>query len=253
MTRAIEIDENGKTVLTNGIAIDLPPGRLSLANLKAGDVLVWYSASPSRKISAIREFSEGPFSHVGIYTENGCSIDAGPGVVEETPVVVHDGSYVQVMRKKKLTSKQQAKVVAAGRKFLGYRYAWLDAIALPLRRRAYYRRWNPLRSKWDWITGRAWLALLGSCLIWLRLRFPPSKKIFCSQIIIEAYAAIGYFPEGLVESGIFTPNDLAVDSSFTYSGWLAPTTNSIWHPLDPYSPDPVDERQWRFNLARIFR
>lgn len=97
MARAIEINENGQTVLTDGIPLDPLPGRLSPAALEPGDVLVWYSASPSRISSAIRELSEGPFSHVGIYTGNKCSVDAGPDGVGETPVVVDEGSYVQVM------------------------------------------------------------------------------------------------------------------------------------------------------------
>lgn len=148
-------------------------------------------------------------------------------------------------------------MVAAARKFVGFRYAWLDAITLPLRRRAYYQQWTPRRSKWDWVTGRAWLALLGRCLTSQRRRHPPSTEIFCSQIIVEAYGAIDYFPRELVESGIFTPNDLAVDTYFTYQGWLhIPNQDPTWHPLDPYSPEPVDQRMWPsfflFRLGRMF-
>lgn len=254
MARAIEIDENGKTVLTDGIAFGPLPGRLSPAALNPGDVLVWYSASRSRISSAIREFSGGPYSHVGIYTGNSYSVDAGPKGVYETNVVLSKGSYVQVMRLDCLTSEQQAEVVAAARAFKGYRYAWLDAITLPLRRRAYWQRWNPHRSKWDWVTGRACLTLLGSRLTSLSQRHPPSKKISCSQIIVEAYAAIDYFPQELVEPSIFTPNDLAVDNFFAYKGWLyIPNEDPTWHPLDPYSPEPVDQRKWHFSLIRIFR
>lgn len=253
MARAIEIDENGKTVLTDGIMFGPKPKRLSLTALKPGDVLIWYSASRSCKISAIREFSGGAYSHIGIYTGNNCSVDAGPEGVTETPISIANGSYLQVMRKSSLNPMDQAIVVAAARKFKTYRYAWLDAITLPLRRRAYWRTWNPYRSNWDWITGSAWLALLGHCLTSLRQRHPPSQKIFCSQVIVEAYASIDYFPMKLAKSGVFTPNDLAVDTSFTYVGWLSNTTQPIWHPLDPYSPEPVSQRQWRFSLARILR
>jgi len=253
MARAIEIDENGKTVLTDGIMFGPKPKRLRQADLKPGDVLIWYSASRSRISSTIREFSGGAYSHIGVYTGKNYSVDAGPEGVTETPVSIANGSYVQVMRKSSLDPTEQAIVVAAARKFKDYRYAWLDAITLPLRRRAYWRRWNPHRSKWDWITGSAWLALFGRCLISLRQRHPPSQKIFCSHVIVETYASIGYFPMKLADSGVFTPNDLAVDSSFTYIGWLSKTNKPIWHPLDPYSPEPVGQRRWRFSLVRILR
>lgn len=253
MARAIEINEKGQTILTDGISFGPLPPRLTPSSLIPGDVLVWYSASRSRIASAIREFSEGPFSHVGIYTGGNNSVDAGPDGVKESSLAVCEGEYVQVMRKGCLTLTEQVAVIEAARKFLDYRYAWLDAIALPLRRRAYYRRWNPFRSKWDWVSGRAWLPLLGRCLIALRRRHPPSKKIFCSQIIVDAYAAIGHFPPDLANAGIFTPNDLAVDNSFTHMGWLAVTGQPTWHPLDPYSPAPVGQRKWSFSLARIFR
>jgi hypothetical protein len=253
MARAIEINENGEAILTNAPAHGPLPGRLSLAALKPGDVLFWYTASRNRKISAIREFSRGPFSHVGIYTGNNRSVDAGPEGVKEESISISNESYVHVMRKIHMTPKRQAAVVAAAREFVGYRYAWLDMFMLPFRRRAYWRKWNPRRSKWDWVTERAWLALLGSYLTSLRLRHSPSRKIFCSQIIVEAYAAIGHFPPGLVEAGVFTPNDLAADTFFTYEGWLSTTNAPPWHPLDPYSPEPVGQRQWHFSLARIIR
>ena len=252
MPRAIELDENGKMVLTNGIAFGPQPGQLKLANLKRGDILVWYSTSRSRISSVIREFSGGPYSHIGIYTGNALSVDAGPAGVEEMPVGMSADSYAQVMRKSGLTALEQADVVAAARKFIGYRYAWLDAVTLPLRRRFYWRRHGP-RRKMDWVTGRAWLSLLGNCLTWLRRHYPPPKKIFCSQVIVEAYAAIGYFPLELAEEGVFTPNDLAVDTIFVHQGWLCSKSKPTWHPLDPYSPEPVRQRQWRFSVARIFR
>lgn len=252
MPRAIEFDENGNMVLTDGIAFGPLPGQLSLANLVPGDVLVWYSPSPSRISSVIREFSGGPYSHVGIYTGNSLSVDAGPDGVEETPVVMPKGSYVQVMRKNCLTAVEQADVVAAARNFKGYRYAWIDAITLPLRRQAYWRRYGRHRKR-EWITGRAWITLLGKCLTSLRRRQPSPEKTFCSQIIVEAYAAINYFPPELAQAGVFTPNDLAVDTFFVHQGWLCKTNNPTWHHLDPYSPEPVRQRQWRFSVARIFR
>jgi len=241
-------------VLTDGIAFGPLPGQLHLANLQHGDVLVWYSSSQSTLSSLIREISGGPYSHVGIYTDNfrHQSVDAGLGGVTEMPIVLASGEYVQVMRKKGLTVPDQQKVITAARNFIDYPYACLDAITLPLRRRAYWRMYGPRRKR-DWLTGRAWLALFGNCLIWLRSRHPPLKKTFCSQIIVEAYAAIGYFPPKLAQAGVFTPNDLAVDTIFEYQGWLCSNNSPTWHPLDPYSPLPVGQRKWRFSLARILR
>lgn len=156
MPRAIELDENGNMVLTNGIAFGPLPGRLTLPNLKLGDVLVWYSTNNSRINSIIREFSAGPYSHVGIYTGNANSVDAGPQGVKEMPVVLPQGSYAHVLRKTQLTAFAQVDLVMAARNFVGYRYAWFDAVTLPLRRRAYWRRFIH-HGKTDWVTGGAWL------------------------------------------------------------------------------------------------
>lgn len=63
-------------------------------------------------------------------------MDAGPVGVAENPIVMTGDCYAHVMRKDGLTAQEQAAVVAADRKFVGYRYAWFDATTLPLPRRA---------------------------------------------------------------------------------------------------------------------
>ncbi|RAN48608.1 hypothetical protein RB25_09695 [Herbaspirillum rubrisubalbicans] len=252
MARAIELDDDGNMVLTDGLVFGQLPGRLNTRHLNPGDVLVWYSSSPGRISAFIREFSRGPYSHVGIYLGNGYSIDAGPEGVKEVRLGLDDDEYAQVMRKISLTVEQQEAVVSAARKFIGYRYAWFDAITLPLRRRAYWRRYSLFRKK-GWINGSAWLASIGSYLTWLRRKRPPINKIFCSQLVVEAYSAIDYFPRDLVEEGVFTPNDLAVDNFFNHEGWLCKTSEPVWHLLDLYSPEPVRQRRWRFSIERILR
>ena len=249
MPRAIEFDEDGKVVLTQGIAFGPLPGQLSLADLKPADVLVWYSSDGSRISSAIREFSGGPYSHVGVYVGDGVSVDAGPAGVQQVCVtdLMADFSYASVMRHESLSEDDREVVVAAAYKFVGCGYAWFDSITLPARRRAYWQR-HAVRRKMDL------LALLGRGLTALRRLRPPSpKNTFCSRMVIEAYAAADYFNDDLVKECVFTPNDLAAECFFMYEGRLFAPRNPTWHPLDPYSPEDVRQRRWRFSLARILR
>lgn len=249
MARAIDFDENGDVLLTDGVPFGPLPAKLMLADLEVGDVLIWYFPGASRISSAIREFSGGPYSHVGIYIGNGLSVDAGPDGVKESQITMPPGSYAHVLRKANMTSCEKMHVVAAAKRCIGYRYAWFDAITLPLRRLAYWRKFIPRKPSSAAI--RFLFSALGTSLIFLRKKCPPYKKIFCSQIIVKAYAAMNYFHEDLAEAGVFTPYDLAIQSFFIHEGWLCGVNEPKWHPLDPYSPEPVKQRQWRFSLLRI--
>lgn len=247
--RAIELDEKGRTILTDGIAFGPPAPRLQIFDLKMGDVLVWYSSESSRITAAIQEFSRGPYSHSGIYIGNGESVDAGPQGVAEVKVadLMANFDYARVMRKKSLNGHQQLAVVKAAHSFVGRGYAWFDAIALPARRRAYYQRYSPKR-KFDLV------ALLGRGLTALRRRHPPSsKKTFCSRMVIEAYAAIGHFPQEHCIECAHTPYDLAAETFFHEEGWLSNSATPTWHRLDPYSPKSVSLRKWSFSPSRIIR
>jgi hypothetical protein len=251
MARAIDLDRNGAIVLTQGLAFGPQPGQLSLADLKPADVLIWYSASRSPIRSAIREFSGGPYSHVGIYVGDGFSVDASLAGVERVLVedLMADSSYASVMRHDSLTANQQAAVVTAACKSVGRGYAWFDSITLPARRRAYWQRDMPLR-KLDL------LALIGRGLtVHRRLRPPSQKNTFCSRMVVETYtyADADYFHTDDVEECVNTPNDLAAGKFFMYEGWLCDTDKPTWHPLDPNSPEYVRQRRWHFSLARIFR
>lgn len=257
MPRSIEFDEKGKVILTYRETPGVEPGRLSINDLKCGDILVWYFRNSDFISTAIQELSDSPFSHVGIYSGiyvgKHSSIDAGPNGVREDELKLPTDGYVQVMRKKGLTSEERAKVVAAAREFRNYDYATFDALTLPFRRRAYWQRWNPHPNERNGRADGAWLTRLGTRLIALRKRHPPTRKIFCSQMIVEAYSTVVNYGMEIVESGVFTPNDVAADYLFTNVGWLCTTDKPNWHPLDPLSPEPVGQRQWQSDLARILK
>ena len=236
-------------VLTDGIAMGPQPGQLQVPDLQLGDVLVWYSVDGGRISSAIREFSGGPYSHVGIYIGDGESIDAGPTGVYRVDVamLMASCSYGRVMRYTSLGAQRQAIVVQKACSFQGCGYAWFDAITLPARRRNYWSRLGHPRT-------RSVVAVIGALLIAIRRRWPPTAtKTFCSRMVIEAYAAAGIFNAKAVQECAITPLEFAADGNFSYEGWLYEPPSPQWHPFDPYSPEPVSQRRWRFSLARILK
>mgnify|MGYP000193839461 CR=1 FL=1 len=249
--RAIEIDEYGRTILTNGIAFEPLPGRIEISNLFVGDVLIWYLPDKSKLSSLIREFSGGIFSHVGIYSGRNQSIDAGPEGVFESNLLIPKGAYIHVFRLKTLLPQEENIVIDKSREFIGFSYAKFDAITLPARRMSYHLNLFPYKTRFNIFRWRRWIGFFGKILIILRKKNPPRNKIFCSQIIAEAYGAIQYIPKELVESGVFTPVDLAVNGFARHVGWIANTDNPKWHPFDPYSPEPVINRKWKFSIKRI--
>lgn len=248
MARAIELDDLGRLILTDGIAFGPPFAAIHPTGLQKGDVLVWYSSNADWKTKAIQECSQGPFSHVGIYIEDGNSVDAGPDGVSVVPVnnLIADFAYGWVLRRPGLTQQQQLDIAKAAEINVNRAYAWMDAITLPARRRAFYadmtqtHRYN-------------WMAILGRCLIAFRKRWPPSpKKTFCSRMVIEAFAAIGYFPTEHSSACTHTPFDLAAETFFEPVGWLCNSASPDWHPFDPYSPQLVTQRKWVFSPMSIW-
>jgi cell wall-associated NlpC family hydrolase len=85
LARAIEFDDLGRLILADGIAFGPLLAAICPVGLQEGDVLVWYSLNADWKNKAIQEFSQGPFSHVGIYVGDGNSVDAGPDGVSCMP------------------------------------------------------------------------------------------------------------------------------------------------------------------------
>ena len=248
LARAIEFDDLGRLILTDGIAFNSPLAATCPSKLQLGDVLVWYSSNADWKTKAIQEFSQGPFSHVGIYVGKGLSVDAGPAGVSLMAIsdLMKNFAYGWVLRKPNLKPMQRSDIVKAAKNNLDRGYAWMDAIALPARRRALYsdmtktHRWN-------------WLAILGRGLIAWRRRSPPSpNKTFCSRIVIEAFAAIAHLsPEHRIACA-YTPFDLAAETFFKPVGWLCKSAPPGWHPFDPYSPQGVTQRKWSFSPMRIW-
>lgn len=249
MPRVIEFDTKGRMVLTDGIPFDPPLGPVPLAQLQPGDVLVWYSRNGGRISAAIREFSGGPYSHVGIYVGAGELIDAGPQGVGRVPVtaLIAECSYGTVMRYPGLDPQRQSAVVSAACSYVGRGYAWFDAITLPARRRDCWRRWGFLRTT-------SWAARIGAALVAVRRRWPPSSQnTFCSRMVLEAYGAAGVFPPATVEECTLTPLEFAADGTFNCEGWLCREPTPAWHALDPYSPEPVGPRRWQFSVKRLFQ
>lgn len=248
LARALEFDNLGRLIQTDGIPFNPPFGKLHSKMLERGDVLVWYTSNIDWKTAAIQEFSHGPFSHVGIYIGDGLSVDAGPAGVEEVGIsdLIENFDYGWVFRKSGLTSNQRAKIVAAARSNVGRAYAWMDAISLPARRRAFYADMTRT-GRWNWV------AILGRRLIAWRMRWPPSEdKTFCSRMVIEAFADVGPFRAEHCTACAYTPFDLAADTFFEPVGWLCKLKCPVWHAFDPYSPQSVKQPKWAFSPMRIW-
>jgi len=248
LARALEFDELGRLIQTDGISFGPPLAQVGQGTLQLGDVLVWYASNVNWKTRAIQELSHGPFSHVGIYVGSGNSVDAGPAGVTVVPItnLIENFAYGWVFRKPGLTQKARTDIVQAALANDKKAYAWLDAIALPARRRAIFARGTPIQ-RWNL------MAMVGRGLIACRKLRPPSpNKTFCSRMVIEAFAAIGYFSCEQTIACTYTPFDLAAGEFFEPVGWLCAGNSPVWHPFDPYSPHPVAQRKWAFSPMRIW-
>lgn len=249
--RAIDTDQFGNMELVEGIRLEPEPIELGTDDLQVGDVLVWYARKKSRISAGIREFTGGPYSHVGIYIGEGRSVDSGPPGLEicDLDVLLSSFEYGRVMRYRDLGTLRKGRVASAAISAARCKksYAWGDAIRLPLRRAAVISR---SLSIWR----KPMFAFPGKLAI--RWREPSASETFCSRMVIEAYHAAGIFSDQELQECTWTPNDFAVNGGgFEYVGWLnhLPPSPPQWHPMDPFSPVPIGRgrAKWKRRLLRI--
>jgi len=229
---------SGRTHLSSALALGPQPGRIQICDLKEGDVLVWYAAGGDKKViklhSGIREYTEGAYSHVGLYVGNGLSVDAGLDGVSENTVknLIDDFELGRVLRFKALGRQRQEAVVKKARSFIGFHYAHIDAIGMYFRRLAFRRIEAHLKCK-------TFEERLGKALIFIR-RFmkSPRKKVFCSQLVLEAYGAAEIYDKRQVNSAALSPNDFIENGVFEYVGFLSKNPTPVEHPQDLLSSSP---------------
>lgn len=229
---------NGKTYHSRGLAIGPQPGRIQRTDLEPGDVLVWYATGGNDKDAlthrTIRNFTEGAFSHVGVYVGAGYTVDAGPDGVIKADVagLIQHFELGRVLRYNGLDPQRQDIIVNKANAYVGTAYATLDAIAMPLRRLAFRRieRNEKCRTRQERI---------GKVLIFIR-RFikSPRRKIFCSQLVLEAYGAADIYSKEQVKSAALSPNDFIERSDFEYVGFLSKKAAPDEHPFDLLSSSP---------------
>ncbi len=244
---------SGKTVLVPGLKFGDYPGRLSRQDLRPGDVLVWYAPDNGSKDdkthAAIREATEGAYSHVGIYLGNDTSIDAGPDGIHKTQLndLIAAFESGDVLRYRGL-GKRVSTVLEKACSFEGYAYAKSDAYEMPFRRAAYRAKANGKK-----ITKL--IELIGVYLLRKRLKSgPPQGQIYCSQMVIEAYGAAKIYADDAIRSAAVSPNDLIEDGDFEYMGFLSNKCQPQRHSLDINADVPRKERAiWRANWRRLLR
>lgn len=235
MPYVVDYDESGREILVPAITFPSRPftGRMALSQLKPGDVLVWFSSTDKRSKAhdLIREFTHGAYSHAGIYLGNGMSIDAGPRGISECSLddLLEQFEVANVMRWEDIDQQRITVATDFARKCIGYKYASFDAKMLPIRRRANQRRVTAQRKS-------TLTDLLGFMLLKWRKFFPPTKSIYCSQLIVEAYHAAGLFDADSVSGAFMSPNDLITAQAFTYMGFLSVKEAPKWHHMDVNAP-----------------
>jgi|GEM_PF-3425641 len=247
MPYAVDQDKCGEDVLVRGILLAPLPARLSESDLEEGDVLVWYSVERGRLGATIREATRGPYIHTGIYVGSGVSVDAGPEGVAPAPVssLLESFEYGRVLRYRSISPSKSALVVNAAQNFIGYKYAWLDAIGMPFRRIAIRARPFGVKPAFSG---------LGNWLVARRARHGcPARKIYCSQMIVEAYAAAAIYSPTHVLEAAMSPTDLVNGTDFEYVGWLSQAAKPEFNELDIHAPTHTKSvRQWSFSMIRIF-
>jgi hypothetical protein len=230
MPYAVDFDQHGNEIYVPAITFpdDPPPGRIDASSLRPGDILVWYSADPDQLHTTIRELTNGAYSHAAIYIGQGQAIDAGLNGIEESSVkgLMNDFEVANVLRWE--GEHDIAIAVAHAKSMRGQKYARLDAALLPLRRRAVKRR-----GKLRFFSKKDWLARLA---LFARRHSLRRNSTFCSQLIVECYAACGVYHDRDVVEAAVSPNDLVTEGHFVYKGYLSKETEPVFHLLDVNAP-----------------
>jgi hypothetical protein len=250
-----ETDDYGNISLVPGINMNPMPnnGRLDELSLLPGDVLVWFAKNDNENKNQffIKEFTEGPYTHAGIYIGDGKSIDAGPdGIVEsELSDLLKYFEVGNVLRWPSISPTQTGEVVSYATSHINFKYASFDARLLPFRRIAVKARHYKVRSRI--------LSLVGKLAIVIRSTEPRKKSIYCSQLVVEAYASIGKFEPDNIKDAAISPNDLLVENYFHYCGYISNKYKPEFNVFDVNAPNPGtvvvgwSSSTWRkrFNMA----
>lgn len=249
-----DYDLKGNAYLVPGLKLEPYPGELTVSQLLPGDVLVWYESQAGKVHDLIRETTQGPYTHTGIYIGDGLSVDAGPDGVSCAPVddLINMFEVGDVMRYIGLDDERRGNVVKQAQSFVGYEYAWRDAIEMTFRRDYHWRKSHAYPGEPDWTVRGA----IGKWLIKRRKQYgPPDRATYCSQMVIEAYANEVKINPDDVASGVYSPNDLLVDSMFQYQGYLFKKQEPKYHPLSINAdiPQTVSTRAWTGSWLRFLR
>jgi hypothetical protein len=261
----LDSDMNGQVVFTPGISIGINPEehQMPISLLKHGDILIW-AHDPTQQVqdtthSIIRDASGGAYSHVGLYVgkRNGspCTIDAGPNGVRVNALadLLKEFSIARVFRSE-LSQEKLSLVVQTAFGFCGKRtYAMGDVKLLPFRRRVVRTR--------GYVFPRLVLLRLspiywfGKIALLYRRHFPPEGSTYCSQMVIEAYAAAGFFNPDHLEEAAISPNDLAIGNFFRCIGFLTRRTFDGTpppsYPMDLFAPSAGLREKWDSLIYRI--
>jgi len=249
-----DYDSKGNEYLVPGLKLDPYPGEMTVSQLLPGDVLVWYESQAGKTHDLIRETTQGPYTHTGIYIGNGQSVDAGPNGVSCAQVadLINALEVGDVMRYVGLDDERRAKIVEQALRFVGYEYAWRDAIEMTFRRDYHWRKSRAYSGEPDWTVRGA----IGKWLIERRKQNgPPDRATYCSQMVIEAYANEVLIEPDVVASGVYSPNDLLGPDIFQYQGYLFKKQVPKYHPLSINAdiPQTVSTRAWTGSWLRFLR
>jgi hypothetical protein len=123
---------------------------------------------------------------------------------------------------------------------VGYKYALIDALLLPARRRGVKARRLQKKGVAD---------LLARAVLFVRRFVRPRKAAYCSQMVVESYAACGVFHDHDVAEACLSPNDLITIGNFTYKGFIWKKKRDgqkepDFHPLDLNAPVSRSEQKY---------